>query len=142
MIDAEQHTTCKACGRSLIQKGGGHRKRSYCDDRCKQIAYRKRKKRPQDSAIVTIDEQEYQARIAALEQEIATLEVQLSKRTYTSGKVRARLQRRLMDTGKVGGYPAVTIRITIGQGVDAWRTFARDAREDMLARAIVAAGGS
>ncbi len=136
MINTEQHTICRVCGQSLVQKGGGHRKRSYCGDRCKQIAYRKRKKQPLD---VTIDEQA-QARIAALEEELATLKALAGKRTY--GKIRAGLQRRLMERGKVTGYQAVTIRITIGQGVDAWRIFARDASEDMLARAIVAAGGS
>lgn len=63
-----------------------------------------------------------------------------SKRTR--GKERAGLQRRFMDTGKVAGYPAVTIRSTIEQEVDAWRAFAQDAREDRLARGMVVAGGS
>ncbi|MEO8955050.1 MAG: hypothetical protein ABI396_11240 [Ktedonobacteraceae bacterium] len=45
-------------------------------------------------------------------------------------------------TGNGTGYQAVTIRVTIGQGIDARRLFAKDASEDMLARAIVAAGSS
>jgi endogenous inhibitor of DNA gyrase (YacG/DUF329 family)/cell division protein FtsB len=218
MIDTtEQITTCKVCGKPLAQKGGGHRKRSYCSDRCKMADSRQRRKEQPPSQSVTIvpigntqqidrmkmeaqfmvlgeklqyralllagimggygywldfvsratDEkllkaiaiaeafqeergavaqskevQAAQKRIAELEQEVATLKVQLSKRTSTSGKVRTNLQRRLLDTGKVGSYPAVTIRITIGQGIDNWRAFAKEASEDMLARAIVAAGGS
>jgi cell division protein FtsB len=38
-------TRCKnpACGRLLTQAGGGHRKREYCDDACRQAARRHRK---------------------------------------------------------------------------------------------------
>lgn len=32
-------TTCKDCGRAIVQLGGGHRLRQYCDDTCKQRAY-------------------------------------------------------------------------------------------------------
>lgn len=88
---------------------------------------------------MTIDQQA-QARIAELEEEVATLKALAGKRTY--GKLRAGLQHRLMEVGKVVDYPAVTIRVTVGQGLDNWRAFAKDASEDMLARAIVAAGGS
>lgn len=35
--------TCKACGRPIVQIGGGHRKKEYCDEACKQIGYRRRK---------------------------------------------------------------------------------------------------
>ncbi len=45
MIDtAEQTTTeCLACGSPIIQIAGrGHRKRLYCDDRCRQQAHRQR----------------------------------------------------------------------------------------------------
>ena len=33
---------CKSCGREIIQIGGGHRQRQYCDDSCKQRAYQER----------------------------------------------------------------------------------------------------
>jgi hypothetical protein len=36
-------TKCRACGREIIQIGGGHRQRAYCDDSCKQRAYQARK---------------------------------------------------------------------------------------------------
>ena len=36
-------TNCKACGREIVQIGGGHRQRAYCDDNCKQAAFRARR---------------------------------------------------------------------------------------------------
>ncbi len=36
-------TTCKACGREIIQIGGGHRQREYCDDTCRQTGLRMRR---------------------------------------------------------------------------------------------------
>src|SRR5260221_14425226 len=35
-------TICKECGSPITQLGGGHRGREYCDDNCKQAAYRAR----------------------------------------------------------------------------------------------------
>jgi len=35
-------TICKECGSPITQLGGGHRRREYCDDNCKQAAYRAR----------------------------------------------------------------------------------------------------
>jgi hypothetical protein len=35
-------TNCKACGREIVQIGGGHRQRQYCDDACKHVALRRR----------------------------------------------------------------------------------------------------
>lgn len=63
MIEAAQQTTCHVCGKPIVQKESsrGHRKRLYCSDQCKQVAYRQRKEQPQ---VVTIDEKGYQARIA------------------------------------------------------------------------------
>jgi len=36
-------TNCKACGREIIQIGGGHRQREYCDDNCRQTGLRMRR---------------------------------------------------------------------------------------------------
>ncbi len=36
-------TQCLACGAEIIQIGGGHRQRLYCNDTCKQHAYLERK---------------------------------------------------------------------------------------------------
>lgn len=75
MIHISQQTTCKVCGKPLVQRASrrGHRKRLYCDGQCKQVAYRQRKEQSQD---VAIDEQA-QARIAELEQEVRTLQARL-----------------------------------------------------------------
>lgn len=40
-------TRCLACGGEIIQKGGGHRQRQYCDDTCRQAAFRKRREEQQ-----------------------------------------------------------------------------------------------
>lgn len=37
-----EKTTCKACGTPIVQIGGGHRQRQYCDDACKQAAFKRR----------------------------------------------------------------------------------------------------
>src|SRR5437660_7612057 len=72
MIDtAEQTTTeCLACGSPIIQiTGRGHRKRLYCDDRCRQRAHR------QNTANVTpnVTNGDLQQRIAELERELKDL---------------------------------------------------------------------
>jgi hypothetical protein len=36
----EAPTTCKECARPITQLEGSHRRREYCDDTCKQTAYR------------------------------------------------------------------------------------------------------
>ncbi len=41
MIETATTATCKACGRPLVQLGGGHRKREYCDPACKMRDRRK-----------------------------------------------------------------------------------------------------
>ncbi len=73
-LEAEQ---CLTCGRPLAQLGGGHRKRRYCDDVCRQRAHRARQAeetREQREA----QEQDLQARIAELEQEVRRLQEQLN----------------------------------------------------------------
>jgi hypothetical protein len=67
MIDAVEQVSCKACGRPIAQKSGkGHRKREYCDDRCKQRYWRKQ------------EQQTAEARIAALEIEVQRLQERLN----------------------------------------------------------------
>ena len=51
MIDTARTTTCKHCGKP-IEHIPGHRRREYCSDTCKQLAYRERKEQPQP--VVTI----------------------------------------------------------------------------------------
>ncbi len=42
---------CKSCGREIIQIGGGHRQRAYCDDTCKQRAYLERREQAHMAAL-------------------------------------------------------------------------------------------
>jgi len=81
MIDTiieEQQTTCKACGKLLTQSRG-HRQRQYCDEVCKQAAYRARKgQQPNGVTIVTIDDTMLQARIAELEHQVKELSARLA----------------------------------------------------------------
>jgi hypothetical protein len=78
MIDAAQDiTTCLACGSTIIQiSGRGHRKRQYCDDRCRQRAHRTRQAQEEGGQREASD-QDAQARIAELEAENARLRQRL-----------------------------------------------------------------
>jgi hypothetical protein len=91
---------CKnpACGKELpIQEAPittrGHRKRAYCNDACKQAYYRysQQQKRSDGEQALLKDLEEASARIAALEQHIASLKYQLDleKRFYEDTKNRA-----------------------------------------------------
>ena len=42
---------CKACGRELVQAGGGHRRREYCDENCRQLAFRLRREQQHKDAV-------------------------------------------------------------------------------------------
>src|SRR6266568_323491 len=67
MIASTNETRCKnpSCGKPIVQVPG-HRKREYCNDTCKQTAYRLRKEQPHHD--VTIVDESTQQRIAELEQ--------------------------------------------------------------------------
>ncbi len=73
-IEAEQ---CLTCGRPLAQLGGGHRKRRYCDDVCRQRAHRARQAE-ETRERRQAQEQDLHARIAELEQEVRRLQEQLN----------------------------------------------------------------
>jgi hypothetical protein len=79
MVELETEQ-CLACGRPIAQLSGGHRKRHYCDDACRQRAHRARQtqeKREQREA----SDQSDQARIAELEAENARLRQRLDVET-------------------------------------------------------------
>jgi hypothetical protein len=74
----QEITTCLACGSTIIQiSGRGHRKRAYCDDRCRQRAHRARATAQEIREQQQANEQDTQARIAELEQEVRKLQVRL-----------------------------------------------------------------
>jgi hypothetical protein len=79
MIDVKTEQ-CLACGRPLTQLGGGHRKRRYCNDACRQRAHRTRQA-AETKAEREGSRQSDQARIAELEAENARLRQRLDVET-------------------------------------------------------------
>lgn len=75
MIDTAEHTTnCLACGSPIIQLAGrGHRKRLYCDDRCRQRGHRQHQAKQEEQ-----EQEILQARIATLENEVQRLRERLN----------------------------------------------------------------
>jgi hypothetical protein len=67
MVELET-AQCLACGRPLTQLGGGHRKRRYCDEACRQRAHRARQAQEKREQRETSD-QEQSARLKKLEEE-------------------------------------------------------------------------
>jgi hypothetical protein len=73
MIDIAEETTCKACGKPLIQANRqGPHKREYCNDTCRQRAHRAKKQQKRETP---------EARIATLEIEIQRLQERLAIET-------------------------------------------------------------
>src|SRR6266700_3076997 len=145
MIDTTEQTTteCLACGSPIIQIAGrGHRKRLYCDDRCRQQAHRQRLA-SQDEANVTpnVTNGDLQQRIAELEQDLAEanefIEKLVSKKTTTS--LKKSYQERLQRWGEKLDWPALDIHIRVQPGRKAWRVFMINESNDQLIRAIIAA---
>lgn len=130
---AEQTTTeCLACGSPIIQLAGrGHRKRLYCDDRCRQRAHRA--KRQGKAAFKAHGD--LQQRIADLERELAQAHHLIDtyihrKRTPQGWK--EQLQRRFLQLGSESGWPALTIPIHVQPGERAYRVFALAASNELL----------
>ncbi len=73
MIDTAHETTCKTCGRPMVQAPGGHRKRVYCNAVCK-MKERRRLLAAQQQARAN----QAQAQIAALEKQVRALEARLA----------------------------------------------------------------
>lgn len=47
-----EQAICKHCGRALSQAYGGHRRREYCSDACKQAAYHQRREQQHRNEII------------------------------------------------------------------------------------------
>jgi hypothetical protein len=135
MIDtAEQTTTeCLACGSPIIQIAGrGHRKRLYCDDRCRQRAHRAK-----GQGNVTIDTNgDLQQRIAELEQRNAELKRLIDRyittRKETTQPWKKTLQERWVQLGKAADWPALTIQIHVPAGEREHRLFGMNASNELI----------
>ena len=130
MIDAPNETTCLACGQPLNQIAGrGHRKKLYCDDRCRQKGHRSK---GQDNAT---NDTMLQARIVELERELEQthhlIDTYINRRR-TPTEWKRQLQERWLRLGKVADWPALTIPIRVQSGERAYRLFALSASNELL----------
>ena len=77
MIDTVEQTTCKSCGKPLVQAARrGPRLREYCDATCRQRAHRAKQQPAIVTSGVTMSEA-MQTRIAELEREVQKLQERL-----------------------------------------------------------------
>src|SRR3954454_928918 len=118
MIEAVNETRCKNpnCGKP-VPHIPGHRRREYCNDTCKQTAYRIRKEQPHHG--VTIVDESAQQRIAELEQRNAELEQLIGEyisKKKTTQPWKKQLQERWAQLGKAADWPALTIPIKVPAG--------------------------
>ena len=90
MIDTvNETTTCKACGRPIVQGPGGHRKRVYCNAACKM---RDRRRQNAEKQQPTLEQQNIailQAKLTAAGAHIAKLERQVEVQRGRIGELTA-----------------------------------------------------
>jgi hypothetical protein len=141
-------TKCKACGREIVQIGGGHRQRAYCDDTCKQHAYLQRREQarllslramwagylPETQEFLVFLIRHYSEDFARRVASIIEAEKQQSSRL-------AVVDVSLMRLGEQLGYPQMRIKHPLGghdvllpAGRSCWLHFA-DVAEGRLIRA-------
>ena len=135
MIDTANETRCKnpSCGKPVHQIPG-HRRREYCNDTCKQTAYRLRKEQVHHG--VTIVDESIQQRIAQLEQRNAELEHLIDRyintRKRTTQPWKKTLQERWLQLGKAADWPALTIQIHVPAGEREHRLFGMNASNELI----------
>jgi len=140
MIDTANETRCKnpSCGKPVHQIPG-HRYREYCNNTCKQTAYRLRKEQVHHG--VTIVDDSTAIKIAQLERDLAEanrlIEKLASKKS--THPLKKSYQERLQRLGEKLDWPALDIHITIKPSQKAWRVFMINESNDQLIRAIIAA---
>jgi uncharacterized small protein (DUF1192 family) len=143
MIDTALETRCKNpnCER-VVHQLPGHRYREYCDNTCKQTAYRLRNKEAHSRNVTIADDSrvvELQQRIAQLEREVETLKALRGRRSSVDAKARHNWQDRAMSWGENLGYQSLDFQVRVKAGVKEWRAFVREASDLVLIRLIMAA---
>ncbi len=138
MIDTTLETRCKnpSCGKPVHQIPG-HRRRQYCNDTCKQTAYRLRKEQPHLG--VTIVDDGTQQRIAQLERELAEankLIERLLGKKQSKQPFKRSLQERLTRLLEQQDWPALDIHYRVKAGQKEGRVFIIGASIDLLSRAL------
>lgn len=155
MIDTSNELRCKnpACG-NLVTQIRGHRRREYCNDTCKQTAYRLRK---EDHHDVTIVDDSTQQRIAELEQALEQVQERLlqyvqqtnEKLGQQAGELaryrqivdlsdRQQMIAQFMLIGEEMGYKPL-LSVDVRPGPHAWYSFTQSADDELLARGVAAA---
>jgi hypothetical protein len=86
----------------------------------------------------SIAEGKAKERIAQLEREIETLKALRGRRASLDAKARHNWQDRVIGWGEKLGYPSLRFEMSVKEGVQAWRSFARAASDDALIRLIIA----
>lgn len=137
-------TTCKSCGREIVQIGGGHRQRQYCDDTCKQRAYLQRKEQQHHELLRAL----WASYLPATQEMLTGLTRQYSEEfarrfaaIIDAEKACLVVDVSLMRLGEQLGYPELRIKHPLGgpdvilrAGRSCWLHFA-DVAEGRLIRA-------
>jgi hypothetical protein len=137
-------TTCKSCGREIVQIGGGHRQRQYCDDTCKQRAYLQRKEQQHHELLRAL----WASYLPATQEMLMGLTRQYSEEfarrfaaIIDAEKACLVVDVCLMRLGEQLGYPALRVKhpyggrdVILRDGRDNWLSFA-DMQPGYLIRA-------
>jgi hypothetical protein len=149
MIDTTNETRCKnpSCGKPVHQISG-HRRREYCNDTCKQTAYRIRKEQVHHGVMIVDDRQnirrieQYAMDCSIAEgkakERIAQLEQELTQyRQIAALMDRAKMEARFMELGEQVQYQTLTTLNILG-GYGYWFDFMKRAKDEGLLKAIAA----
>ena len=91
MLDTQEITTCRACGKPIIQAPGGHRVRVYCNAACKMRDRRRlqsEKRRIQETDTTQKQVAALQARVRELESRLIAIQ-DVNERFRNDTRVRA-----------------------------------------------------
>ena len=91
MIDVQETSTCRACGKPIIQAPGGHRLRVYCNAACKMRGRRRQqseKRQVQETDTAQKQVAALQARVRELESRLTAIQ-DINERFRNDTRVRA-----------------------------------------------------
>jgi hypothetical protein len=142
-----ERTRCQSCGREIVQIGGGHRRRTYCDDTCKQRAYLARREQARLSSLRALwaaylpETQEFLVfLIRHYSEDFARRVASIIDAEKQRQAAEAVVDVSLMRLGEQLGYPALRIKHPLGghdvilrEGRACWLHFA-DVAEGRLIR--------
>ena len=151
---ADNTTTCKACGRPIVQLSGGHRKRLYCDDNCKQAAFRARREQehrdavnrrweaftPETRGFLDWIMSRYGDDLALAIEAAITRELEQQRPSHQGIGNREQLQLALLAMGEALHWRRlINGQTMIMSGEEAWRLYTEQEETTLLESAIMAA---